>query len=402
MPVDIHPLHTPLTRLQQVYQRFQQAPHRAYFSAGVMAVMMLAAWWLRMLSVPSHAAYPTVLVHALLMPLGVFPLFMLGFIFTAGPKWLGVADTGRHIPLAGLYLAGILLALLGFSKGGRWPVFGLLFMQIVWSVATLRWLAYIRKSTAADQRHARRLLIAMAMGAVTLMMALLWVDSGGEALWAVARNCALWGMLLPIFLTVSHRMIPFFTQSALLNRPAWRPFWLLDLGLIGCGALVLTGVMAWAYAQAAIATLMALGLMYTSWRWGLWASLSNRLLAMLHLSFAWLGPALGLQALAALNVPIGAAPAHALGLGFCGTMLVGFVTRVSLGHSGQPLVADRGYWAIYLGLHLVALLRVTAAVLGAGAAWLFVISALWLVLMLAWAARVLPLYFRARADGKPA
>jgi uncharacterized protein involved in response to NO len=117
---------------------------------------------------------------------------------------------------------------------------------------------------------------------------------------------------------------------------------------------------------------------------------------MLHLSFAWLPVALVLQALGLIGVGVGSAPSHAVALGFCATMLVAFVTRVSLGHSGRPLVADNGYWAIYLALHVVAALRVLVALLGLSAIWLHVISGLWVLLMLAWAARVLPIYWRGR------
>lgn len=383
------------------WRRLLQVPHRLYFSAGVLAMLGLAAWWMLRLLVPGNEGYPAMLVHALLMPLGIFPLFMLGFIFTAGPRWLNVEPVGGHAPVAMAYLFGLLLALLGFARGGSWPAAGLLLMQLSWSIATLRWLQCINKSAAQDKRHAVRLFWAMAAGAMALMLALLWVRSGEGVLWWWCRQLSLWGFLLPVFLTVSHRMIPFFTQSVLPERAPWRPSYLLDGWLLLCLALVPAGLLGWPLLEAALALGLSASLAYTSWRWGLWASLNNRLLAMLHLSFAWLAPALLLQGLAALGVPVGAAPAHALGMGFCCTMLVGFVTRVSLGHSGQQLQADNLYWAIYLGLHAVALLRVLVAVLAWPAAWLHLASASWLLLMLAWACRVLPIYWRARADGKP-
>lgn len=384
-----------------VLHRLAHVPHRAYFGAGVVSILSLAVWWLAMMLQPASSAYPAAMVHALMMPLGVFPLFMLGFLFTAGPRWLNVPAPAKNLPLALGYLTGTFLALAGFAKGGSWPVPGLMLMQVVWTAATLRWLNCLYQSKHPDRQHALRLCIAMSVGAAALAVAILWAQSGDARLWVIARQLVLWGLLLPVFLTVSHRMLPFFTQAVFPTIGVWRPYALLDGWLVGCGLLVVASVLNLPQVEAVIAAALAASLAYTSWRWGLRASFGNRLLAMLHMSFAWLAPALLLQAMAALGLASSAAPAHALGLGFCCTMLVGFVTRVTLGHGGRQLTADNSYWAIYLGLHSVAALRVIAALADLHAGWLHLASALWLVLMVAWASKVLPIYWQARADGKP-
>lgn len=381
--------------------RLAEVPHRACFAAGVAGIVSVSLWWVLMLAFPGTSAYPAVMAHGLMMPLSTFPLFMLGFLFTAGPRWLNLPPMTRQWPLAAAYLLGVLLALGGFTLGGAWPQPGLLLMLGAWSVGTLRWSGACARSQASDRRHARRMLAAMVMGVATYTAAFLWVWSGNGQLWLLARHLMFWAFLLPVFLVVSHRMVPFFTQAAMPFVKAWRPFWLLDCWL-GAGLLLaVSGTMGWRWLEAGVALAMSASMAYTSWRWGLVASLQNRLLAMLHLSFAWLAPALLLQGLGALGLPVGTAPAHALGLGFCCTMLVGFVTRVTMGHSGRPLVADNGYWAIYLALHGVALLRVGAALFGLGGPWMHLLSAAWLALMLVWGARVLPIYWKARADGQP-
>jgi uncharacterized protein involved in response to NO len=195
-------------------------------------------------------------------------------------------------------------------------------------------------------------------------------------------------------------MLPFFTQAALPGHAPWRPARLLYGWLAGCVLLAAANLAGWQQLEVVLALLMAASLAYTSARWGLRASLQNRLLAMLHFSFVWLVPALLLQAAAALGWPVGAAPVHALGLGFAGTMLMAFVTRVSLGHSGRPLQADNGFVALYGLLHAVALLRVGLALAGSHAGWLAVTSLAWLAVLLAWALRVMPMYLQARQDGK--
>ncbi|MEC5387249.1 NnrS family protein [Uliginosibacterium sp. H3] len=395
--------------LGDVWRCRDSEPHRIFFAAGVTGVIFMSLWWAGALGFNAVTAYPATMVHAVLMPLGVFPLFMMGFIFTAGPRWLQTSPPRRHGLLAPLYLLGLVLALPGFTLGAPWPAPGLTLMLVSWFAATALWASCVRRSEVDDRRHAKRLLVVMLGGCLALGVTLAWAlfarSAHGAAMWVWARQLSLWAFIVPVFLIVCHRMIPFFTHSALPQVKAWRPFYLLDGWLLACLVLALMAPadveLPWSRLQAMTAFAMAVALALASWRWNLYAATANRLLFMLHLSFAWLPLALGLHALALSGVAVGSAPSHALALGFCATMLVAFVTRVSLGHSGRALVADRGYWAIYLALHVVAALRVLIALAGLSLAWLHAVSGLWVLLMVAWAARVLPIYWRGRIP-KPA
>ena len=120
---------------------------------------------------------------------------------------------------------------------------------------------------------------------------------------------------------------------------------------------------------------------------------------MLHLSFAWLSIVFALQAASAFGAQIGSAMVHALALGFMGTMLVGFVSRVSFGHSGRPLQVSNALWAVYLALHVAALLRVAASVT-AIPQMMSLSASVWLLLLLIWVGFMLPIYLNARADGQ--
>jgi uncharacterized protein involved in response to NO len=130
------------------------------------------------------------------------------------------------------------------------------------------------------------------------------------------------------------------------------------------------------------------------------------LLAMLHLGFLWLGIAwllAGVQGglhLAGIET-LGLAPLHALAVGYFATMTLAMVSRVTLGHSGRPLVADALTWRLALGLHGVAALRVLADVLPVGQALLLVAAGVgWLVVFLPWTSRLVPIYLAPRSDGR--
>jgi uncharacterized protein involved in response to NO len=403
-------MNTPLRMLTAVppptpWERLIQVPHRAYFSAGVLAFFLLALWWCVALPLAGLTWQPPTLVHGLMMPLGIFPPFMLGFVFTAGPKWLGTEAPSGHLPLAVAQVVGLFAALIGFALGGRWPLIGLFILFIVWWRATGLWANCVGAAPPGSHGHARCILAAMLAGNVAMLAVIGWVLSGDGMFWLVARNLILWAWIVPIFIIVSHRMIPFFTQSVVPDRKIWRPMTVL-YGWLGCCAML---VVASTIDEKPLALAAGVGLtLSTAYVLLQWSGMKlrgacggNRLLAMLYVSFTWLPIAFLLHVLESAGVPVGAAAAHALGMGFCTTMMVGFVTRVTLGHGGRALQASIPQWYLYLGLHAMAALRVLLAILGGPALWLHLAATAWLLLIAAWSMQMLPLYWKPRADGKP-
>lgn len=386
------------------------APHRTGFLLGSLLLLASLAWWaIEMLArhygLALGTRVPPMFLHGYLMLYGFFPLFMLGFIYTAGPRWLNVPAPAlsRYVPVMVLYAAGSALVL-----GGGWftslLTVGILLHVIGWAGALLLWLGRIRASQAPDRLHAVLVALAFALGLCGQLLALWWSAVQSVFAWQASVEVGVWGFLLPVFLVVSHRMLPFFSSNVLTPYTLWKPRWLLYSLLalaLAHAALTLAGMQSWP-----VDALMAGLLACTSLRWGLLASLRVPLLAMLHASFAWAALALTLYTVQGWNAAqgwymLGFAPLHALTLGFFATMLLGFVTRVSLGHSGRPLVAGRLSWTLYWLVHGVALTRVLAEVVPGWQQPMYMASALGAVLaFMAWGSRFVPLYVKARADGK--
>jgi len=76
------------------------------------------------------------------------------------------------------------------------------------------------------------------------------------------------------------------------------------------------------------------------------------------------------------------------------------VTRVTCGHSGRTLAADALTWRLFVLLQLTAVVRVAAGI-GAGPVWLAVAGLMWIGAFVPWCAKYAPVYWRARADGRP-
>jgi len=96
-------------------------------------------------------------------------------------------------------------------------------------------------------------------------------------------------------------------------------------------------------------------------RWKGWAALSDPLVLILHIAYAWLPLGLILLGMSLL-VPTQPASAalHALAAGAMASMTLAVMTRATLGHTGRELKADGGTTSIYLLVTLGAALRVAA------------------------------------------
>lgn len=388
--------------------------------------MALAAmWWSVEMAwrvvplAPLHHASVATYSHALIMSLGFLPLFFVGFLFTAGPRWLGMPDESAP-PLLKPVLAcalGWLALLVGTHVNQGLAAVGTAFSAAGWSVLVWRFVRIVRGSRAADRLHSKLIAFACTVGAVLMWLAAAAVAMDQMDALRLYAYLGLWWFVVPVYTAVAYRMIPFFTAAAVPVLDNWRPYWLLWSLMAftwwhGTWVVVdATGYLqssAWAVLRAVVSGAAALLVLALAIRWGLVQSLKIRLLAMLHIGFVWLGVAYGLEAASmwmrsADLFGLGLAPLHALSMGFLGSILLAMATRVSCGHSGRTLTADDLAWGLYGVLQLAVLARLWAALVPTHApAGLMVVAALlWLVAMGGWALRYGRWFGRPRVDGKP-
>lgn len=402
------------------------APHRLGFFAASVVMALSALWWAavlttRALGYAGSWAVPPGPAHALLMTLGFFPLFITGFLFTAGPKWLGLPEVSARslLPAVLLILTGWALAVAGFHWHALLAAAGVALVASGWSALCLKFIALLRRSRVPDRVHATVVTAACSAGALMLWLAAAALAAENITLLRSATLVALWGFVAVVFATVSHRMIPFFSASAVPLLDAWRPMWLLWVMLATLAVELLPTVaelwwwplpQALRWLQVALEVPAALLLVWLTVRWGLVQSLRIRLLAMLHGGFLWLGVAVALNALShtlALltdkQLSLGLAPLHAMTMGYLGATLIAMATRVASGHGGRPLAADDLAWALYWVLQSAVLLRVIAALWPAAAtatAFTLLAVAAWSVATVGWALRYGAWFGRARIDGR--
>ena len=406
------------------------APHRLGFFLAMLVLVASGLWWelvqLDRFSAVLNLPYTVApwLVHATVMVFGFIPLFFSGFLFTAGPKWLGVEPPAVRALLVALPLhaVGWLLWLAGAHLHPLLALAGLAAAcgGLCW-VSVLFWRLVLR-SRAEDQLHARIIAGACAVGCISLLGVLGVLVAMALGQYAVARACVLtglWGFVVVVYVVVAHRMIPFFTSSAMPMVALWRPFWVLWLMLAAAALEVLAvwlelygpvgtpAASAWMLLRGTLELVIGMLLLWLASVWGLVQSLKNRLLAMLHIGFLWLGLAYLLGGAAQWLGWLQGAPVlglgvlHALSMGCLASLMLAMVTRVSCGHSGRALVADPVTWCLFWLLQLATVLRIAAAVPGTPAGLLLAAALLWAAAMAVWGTRLAGWYGRLRSDGRP-
>lgn len=297
---------------------------------------------------------------------GFVPAVIAGFLLTAVPNW-----TGR-LPVNGTALIALVLA----WALGR-VVTNISALMPLWSVVALNLLfptlfaaAVCREILAGKNWRNLKVLVMFGL----LVMAQIWF----YAAWAngfstrPAAYLAL-SVVLMLIMLIGGRIVPSFTRNYLVKRHSEtlpHPFGGFDKITVLSSAVILlgfvlqsTGLFNWpiffAFGFMLLAGLHLVRLM----RWHPELIWRDGLLLVLHTGYAFVPIGFALMALSFLDdglVPIVAA-IHALSTGAVGLMVIGVMSRATLGHTGHPLVATRGTLILFAAILLASILRILAA-----------------------------------------
>jgi uncharacterized protein involved in response to NO len=390
------------------------APHRLLFLVGATNVLAAMIWWAYWLvytrwfgAPPLAPAVPAGWMHAIVMQYHVLPPFIFGFLLTVFPRWLSLpAYAPKHyLPVGAGILGGQLLTLAGLAGDLTLLRAGALVTLVGWGIG-ITLLARVALRAREPHWHAWSCLAALGFGLVGLVFYALLTFRLDANVASVAIKFGGLVVLLPIYFTVCHRMIPFFTQMVLPDYRLVRPAWALGfawVGFIAHVALELRHAYHWLWLVDAPLALLFAGLLVAWWP----RARLPALLRVLYLGFTWLPVAFTLYAVqsawyaATGEFTLGRAPAHALFIGFFGSLLVAMVTRVTQGHSGRPLVLGWPALAAFIAIQLVALTRVVAELVPDAAAWQAAAALGWIIAFLPWVLRSGYIYLTPRADNRP-
>jgi uncharacterized protein involved in response to NO len=389
------------------------APHRLMFFIGALNVLAAMTWWTLWLVDAKWKLFgfalppiPAGWAHAFVMQYQVLPPFIFGFLLTVFPRWMGLAELTRwhYLPIGLGLLSGQVLFLAGLAGVPVLLHLGVINTLAGW-IAALAILLRLAWLDGGKTWHAVSCSAALAMGLLGLALFAWFLHSSDARLLFASIKFGSFGLLLPIYVTVAHRMFPFFAGSVVPGYVAWRPlrflaaFWALTVLHL---ALELRHDYAWLWLAD-----VPLTVLFGLWCWKTWPrGKAPPLLRVLFLGYAWLPLAFALYAGQSLwfaldgNFAMGRAPAHALFIGFFGSLLVAMVTRVTQGHSGRPLQLGSVAGFAFVAIQLVTVARIVAEIVPDGPAWQAIAAVGWLVAFAPWVLRSTWIYLTPRADGR--
>jgi uncharacterized protein involved in response to NO len=332
-----------------------------FLGAAAWAALGILLWlpqFFGELTLPTHFGARDWHIHEMLY--GYVAAAIAGFLLTAIPNWTGRLPV-NGLPLGALallWLAGRAAILLSANIGAvAAAVIDTGFLVTLFALAA-------REIISGQNWRNLRVLAVLAVliaGNVVFHAEVIFEGSAdyGTRI-AIAAAIAL-------IMVIGGRIIPSFTNNWLVRNNPGRlpvPFSRFDIASIVIGALAL---MAWVAAPAHKATglmLMLAGLLQF-WRLCRWAgdrTIADRLVLILHIGYFFVPLGFLLTGAAAWwpMLPPGAG-IHAWTAGAIGLMPLAVMTRASLGHTGQALVASPGTQIIYACALLAAALRVAAA-----------------------------------------
>ncbi|MHB1144583.1 MAG: NnrS family protein [Thiobacillus sp.] len=369
-----------------------------FLSAGIYAVLMMVLWLLFLRGSLTLGSLSPFVWHGHEMLFGFAVAVIAGFLLTAAQNWTGIS-TPSGLPLAALFLLW-LAGRVGFLVPGLPPV--------LVAAIDLAFLPVLAIALAVPVLKARQLhnypfplmlLVLAAANALVHAGSLEWIAAGGS----LGLHLATY-VIVMMMTVMGGRVIPSFTDNKLRTRARrWKAIEILVpaftlAALIAALAAPFSAVTAALAALAAVTHGVRLAGWYTNKYW------SVPLLWILHLGYAWIPIGFALLALSAAGFGAAAGSAlHAFTAGAIGTLTLGMMARVSLGHSGRMLEpAPLMTWA-FVAVNLAALIRVAQPLLFPGLymSGMLIAGILWIAAFGLFAAIYTPILLRPRVDGKP-
>jgi len=379
---------------------FFSQPHQPFFVLAfinaiiTMLLFMLSYKGILTLTISSS------LFHAYSLVFLLFTPAFLGFILTTFPRFSSTApiEKSHYMAIVGLFFLGTLLFIVGaFLSTIIYKIaIVTIFIGEAWAVKIL--LDIYKSSQMTDKHDTFWILVAMVFGLLSHFIFNI-SELFGFTLQTLAIEIAIYLYLFLLAFSVAQRMIPFFSHC-MIERNKYLLKIIVSLLALHIVLDIIYPNLSF-IADGALAFVIAKEL----FRWNLPFPNPNPLLWILHISIFWIPIAFLFASISNLTTLIDGTTflfldIHILMLGFLFTVLIGFGTRVTLGHSGNMMQADKWVRNLFIWTQVVVVVRLFTSMV---AAWgynymvLFDISVtVWLVMFILWGIR----FFAVLIKGK--
>lgn len=370
---------------------FLSQPHQPFFLLGVFnAIIVMLIFALSYKGILS-LSIDVKTFHVYSLVFLVFTNVFTGFLFTTFPRF-NQADVISKKYYVNVFYGNLLSGLL-FLAGSflslEMAVAGMTFSFVSQLFIVLKLQSIYKAGTAPDKSDSFWILNANYIGlfANAFFILSIFVPAALNS----AINIAFYLYLIFLAFSVGQRMIPFFSHSFALKNPNFiKIIFILFIAKAFFASLEIQ------VGEIVIDLILSSYMFLEFKRWELRPMESPAILWVLHLALFWLPTAFLLSAFSLvgeifLETSFYFLNIHLLAIGFLTTVLIGFGTRVTLGHSGQPPHGDKFATTIFIFIQAVVLGRALFSLnvaFGWGLGYLFDISfTLWLILFIVWGVR---------------
>jgi len=371
-----------LKKLTEHY--FFSQPHQPFFVLAFINAIVSMLLFSLLFTGTLSSTVPVRLYHVYSIIFLLFTPAFLAFLFTTFPRFSATeaVEKDKYLTIFGVFALASLLSY--FSLFSANLLFLSMLLALFAHIAAIHilWSIY-QTSTVQDKYDQFWILVASAFGLISQFLLFLsfWLPN----FYALAVQIAIYLYLFLIFFAVAQRMVPFFSHTPITKHKE------RFKAIVGLLSLHVVLEIAQPHSSFFVDMVLAYLIGRELYRWELPFPNENPLVWILHIALFWIPIAFLLSSISNLISLIAGTSylylgIHALSLGFFLTMLIGFGTRVTLGHSGNKMQLDNYTKYLFYLTQVVVLSRIlTSLFIGEYFIVMFNVSvAIWLGLFVLW------------------
>ena len=384
---------------------FLSQPHQPFFLAGIIwAVISMLIFMVShklMMKGDAHTVVSPSVLHAYSLIFIVFTQFFIGFLYTTFSRFCQSEPVKKpyYIRTFFLFQLGSLMVSIGFFISQPFMLSGMAVLFLAQAVF-LYMMQRIFTSAQAELKDDPFWILTS-----------LYIGTAAHAVWILEILLAWEVFAIPfafnlylVFMTftIAQRMVPFFSHSMMPKRPKF-------VAIVFSGFIFksLASIYHLPLIESGISLALGIYVLTEIIRWKLSYKQAPNILKILHVALYWMPIALIIGAIFQLgelflHTGFMFVDRHLLALGFLTTIIIGFGTRVTLGHSGQPPHADSLTLKLFYLTQIVVGFRLLYSIVfgfDLGMFWLFDISlTLWLILFIFWGWKFGPVLIHGKQE----
>ncbi len=350
------------------YLKFSSQPHQPFFSSGMIFFIIFLALLLASYSSIISLDSSLISYHAYSMIFIVFVEFFMGFLYVVFPRFLVQAEIKKELYMKHFFLyflssLGFLLSIL-FANSF---IFIFTFLLILAQILSFRLLYSIHNSSKVINKYDTKwILISFLFGLISHFVYYLSLfDFTYSYLFEkVAITSGFYLFLFGIIFSISQRMVPFFTQVKVQTYKINKSTKVMEIFFVLMILKVAFIILDLAIFSLIIDIAFFIFIVLELYKWKLPLFKVSAIMWVLYISLYWIPIGFFISILQNsfelfnINFIFEKVSLHTFALGYFSTILLGFGTRVVLGHSGQTPHANKFTTIIFIVLQIIVLLRI--------------------------------------------